>query len=369
MLVGIDGVIYVAEYPFKQFRILNNVQMLPYAKQLFFQQTTQSAERRTTDLTSAINIIEPRQVLFIQDGFTAPAFYDGSNSGHIRDNLYETPIGTAMEWIGDRLWIARGNQVFASDVSNPFSFREGDYPGGVTGFSFVGDVVAMIAIPAIEYPQLMCFTESDVSILQADIRDRSLWPTTEGFQRQIANVGCTSNRSLVSHFGRLSWMSSGGVCIFDASTLGKIASRLPIRDNELFVSKNVLADDLSLCASAAFGQFLLFSVPAEDQYNRDTWALNNASLETLNDDSGPSWMGVWWGTRPVEWVFGQIAGEERAYHVSYDEDGANRLWETFRPERLDNGVPYHLGLFHPGVLRPDRSVPENPGLGLQFSVR
>lgn len=367
LLVAVDGAIYVAEFPFKSFRLLTNVQMLPHAKQIFWQQTTQSAERRTNDLNAAINIIEPRAVLFIQDGgYTAPAYYDGSQSGHIRDNEFETPAGGPMEWVGDRLWVAVGNRVFASDISNPFSFREQVYPGGVSSFSFSGDVTAMIKIPSIEYPQLLVFTEADLSLLQADIRDRALWATTDGFQREIAQVGCPSHRSLISHFGRLSWMSSSGVAIFDASTLGKVAARLPIRDNELMTSKTVLADDLSLTAGAAMGQFLLFSVPAEDQYNKHTWCLNNASLETLSDDSGPSWAGIWLGTRPVEWVFGQIAGRERAYHVSFDEDGQNRLWETFREERLDNGCPIMWAAFTRSYFGATGQAQKVPGSDCAF---
>lgn len=368
MLVVIDGALYVAEFPFKLFRLITNIQFLPYAKQIFFQQTVQSAERRDTSLSSAITVIAPRNVIFMQDGgFTAPAFYDGSNSGHIRDEEFQTPTGGPMAWVGDRLWIANGNKVFASDISNPFSFREQVYPGGVTSFSFSSDVTAMVKIPSIEYPQLIVFTEADMSLLQADIRDRALWATTDGFQKEIAQVGCTSHRSLVSHYGRLSWMTSNGVAIFDASTLGKVASRLPIRDNELFVSKIALSDDLSLVASAGMGQFLLFSVPRENLYNLDTWVLNNASLETLNDDSGPSWMSVWLGTRPVEWVFGQIAGQERAYHVSFDEDGFNRLWETFTEERLDNGVQITWGFFTRAYFGPTGQSQKAPGMDCRFT--
>lgn len=368
MLVAIDGAIYVAEYPFKQFRLITNIQMLPYAKQIFWQQATQTATRRNPEsLVSAINIIEPREVMFIQDGgFTAPAYYDGSESGHIRDREFETPAGGPMEWAGDRLWVAVGNRVFASDISDPFSFREQVYPGGVSSFQFSGDVTAMIKIPSIEYPQLIVFTESDMSILQADIRDRTQWAITDGFQREIARVGCVSNRSLLSHYGRLSWMTSGGVAIFDASTIGKVAARLPVKDNELFVSKIVLADDLSLVAGAAMGQFLIFSVPATDQYNKHSWCLNNASLETLSDDSGPSWCGIWLGTRPVEWVFGFIAGQERAYHVSFDEDGQNRLWETFREERLDNGTPIMWAAFTRAYFGATGQSQKSPGSDCAF---
>jgi hypothetical protein len=340
MVVCIDGVVYVAEWPFISFRFLSNVQMSPHAKQVFWALTTQSAERRTNDFASAINVIPPKNVLFIQDGGnTAPAWYDGSQSGHIRDFEFQTPAGGPMVWIGDRLWVAQNDKVFASDVSNPFSFREQIYLGGQTAFYFSSDVTAMSRTPSLAFPQLIIFTESNASIIQANIRDRDLWTTTQDFQKEVFQVGAASHRSVVSHFGQLMWFSNSGIVFFDAAIAGQVSARLPIRDNEMLKSKTRLADDLTLTAGAAFGQYFLMSVPSEDRFNRHTWVLNNASLETLTDDSGPSWPGYWLGTRPVEWVYGQIAGQERIFHVSTDEDDQNRLWECFRPERLDNLCP------------------------------
>lgn len=340
MVVVIDGVVYVAPYPFTDFHILPNVQMLPWAKQVFFMEAVQSAHRLSTDFVSAIEVINPRNVLFIQDGGnTAPAFYDGSNSGHIRDNQFETPVGGPMMWVGDRLWVANANRVFASDISDPFSFREQVYLGAVQGFEFSGDVTALAKTPAIEAPQLAVFTETNASVVQANIRDRSKWPTTDGFQIEILQTGCMSARSVVNHFGKLVWFSAGGVVVFDFATAGKLSMRLPIRDNEMAFSKVKLSDALDLIAGASFGQYLLMSVPAGDYYNKDTWCLNDCSYETLSDQSGPSWNSFWRGTRPVQWVHGIIAGAERIYHVSADEDGENRLWEAFTPDRLDNECP------------------------------
>lgn len=340
IVVAIDGVIYVADYPFSDFRFLPNVQMSPHAKQMFWALTTQSARRLSTDFVSAIEVIPPRNVLFIQDGgLTAPAWYDGSQSGHIRGNPFETPAGSAMVWTGDRLWVAQNDKVFASDIGNPFSFREEIYLGGQTAFFFDSDVTAMSATPSQDQPQLIVFTELAGSVLQANIRERARWPTTDDFQKQVFKVGASSQRSIVSHFGNLTWFSSTGIVRLDAAIASKISARMPLRDNEMMTSKTLLGPDLSLVAGAAFGQYLLMSVPAADQKNKHTWALNDCSLETLQDDSGPSWMGYWLGTRPVEWVYGHIAGEERIYHVSADEDCQNRLWEAFLPERLDNGCP------------------------------
>lgn len=361
IVVAIDGAIYVAEWPFKSFRLLTNVQMSPSARQVFWCQTVQSATRLTKDFSSAIKVIIPRTVLFIQDGGdTAPAWYDGANSGHIRDNLFETPSGGSMVWIGDRLWVANGNKVLASDISNPFSFREQEYLGGVTGFFFDGDVTGMISTPSSESPQLMVFTDVAGSILQASIRDRGSWPTTPNFQIEVVKVGLSSSRSLTSHYGRLTWYSSSGLVIYDPATSGKLTTRLPIRDNEMLVSKATLDDDLSRVACGSFGQYLLISVPAEDTFNRHTWVLNQASLATLTDESGPSWSGYWLGTRPVEWVSGKVAGADHIYHVSTDEDGKNRLWESFISDRLDNGCPITWGVFSRGYFGQTAAIQQKP---------
>lgn len=340
MMVAIDGVIYVAEWPFLEFRILPNVQFSPFAKQIFWQLTTQTARRLSTDFASAIEVIPPRVVMFMQDGgTTAPAWYDGSQSGHIRDREFETPAGGPMMWVGDRLWVGKNNQVFASDIGNPFSFREQVYLGSNTSFYFVGDVTAMVKTPSIESPQLMVFTDNNGSILQANIRNRDLWPQTDNFQMEVIQIGCPSQRGVLSHYGRVVWMANQGMIFFDPATSGKITSRLPVRDNEMLVSKIRLNEDLSGVAIGAFGQYLCVSVPAESLFNKHTWVLNHASLATLDDDSGPSWAGYWLGTRPVSWMFGDIVGTERIFHVSTDEDGQNRLWEAFIPDRLDNGCP------------------------------
>jgi len=314
--------------------------MSPHAKQMFWQQTVQSARLLTTDLGSAIEVIDARHVLFIQDGgTTAPAYYDGFESGHVRGQPFETPIGGPMAWVGDRLWIAYKNFVRASDISNPFSFREDIYLGGISAFVFKSEVTALSKTPALENQQLLVFTDTNAELLKAYIRDRSSWPTTDNFQAEVFNIGSVGQRSMVLHFGRLSWFSHSGVVMLDSAQASQVTSRVPIRDNEMMVSKTQLSDDLSLVAGAAFGSYLLMSVPSEDLYNKHTWVLNDASIETVNDDSGASWASYWMGTRPVEWVYGHIVGQDRIYHVSKDVDGENRLWEAFRPERLDNECP------------------------------
>lgn len=340
LVVAVEGRLFAAEYPFTNFKQIPNVQFAPEAKQLFFCLTEQSAERNSTELESSITTIPPRVMLIIQDGgITAPAYYDGSQAAHIRDFPFETPSGSSMQWVGDRLWVAVGAEVRASDISNPLSFREELYLGGEQSFVFDSEVTAMATTPSLEFPQLLVFTDRNTSIIQANIRTRTQWESTPNMQQEVFRVGCISQRSVVAHYGQLMWMSPSGVVFFDSAALSKQTARLPIRDNEMAESKIYLSKDLSLSAGGAYGQYLLMSVPAHDRYNQHTWVLNNSSLETLTDESGPSWCGIWTGTRPVEWFFGVIAGSERCYYISKDHSGENRLWEAFTPDRLDDGCP------------------------------
>lgn len=339
MLVVVEGRVHVADYPFSDWRMLPNVLMDSVTKQVYWALADQSATREDETLTSAIVVQDPRRVIFIQDGNTAPAWYDGSNSGHLRDQPFEMPVGKMMAWVGDRMWVARGSYLFASDIANPFSFREQIYLGGVGAFTFNGEITALAKTPGLEAPQLLVYTEQNTSLVRANIRERSAWTTTADMQREIFNVGTTSQRSVVTHFGQLSWFSHQGQMFLDQAMLSQTSARLPIRDNEMHFSKKRLYSDLSMVAGASFKEFILMSVPFEDRYNLHTWVVNDASFSTLQDDSGPSWCGYWTGTRPVEWVYGSIGGSDRIYHVSVDTDEKNRLWEAFIPDRLDNGCP------------------------------
>lgn len=342
-VVAVSGKIYVAPWPFSDWRLLNNVQLSPDTKRVHWALTEQTAERLTDDIDSEIAVRVPRRVLFIQDGAkSAPAWYDGSNSGQLRDNLYDTPTGGTMAWSGDRLWVARGSLVFASDIGNPFSFREQVYLGGTAAFTFPGDVTAMATTPgSVDVAQLLVYTRDTTHLVQSNIRTRDLWPETLDMSREILRVGCVAPKSVGAHYGQMYWMSQEGFVTWDSSFATKQSARLPARDAEMAYSAVHLHDQLDSVCAGAFGKYILLSVPSGDLFNNHTWVLNDSSLESLRDASGPSWASIWTGTRPVEWFGGEVAGVDRIFHVSHDEDGQNRLWIAFTQDRLDNGCPIH----------------------------
>lgn len=342
-VICVSGQVYVAPWPFSDWRLLDNVQLSPNAKRVYFVMTEQTAERLTEEVDSAIRVRVPRRVMFIQDGAkSAPAWYDGSNSGQLRDNIYDTPTGGVMAWSGDRLWVARGSLVYASDIGNPFSFREQTYLGGTAAFTFPGDVTAIATTPgSVEVSQLLVYTRNTTHLVQSNIRTRSLWPSTVDMSREILRVGCVAPKSVGAHFGQMYWMSQEGFVTWDSSFATKRSARLPARDAEMAYSAVHLHDQLDGVCAGAFDRYILMSVPSGDLYNNHTWVLNDASLESLKDESGPSWASIWIGTRPVEWFGGEVAGANRMFYVSHDEDGQNRLWQAFMPDRLDNDCPIH----------------------------
>lgn len=258
------------------------------------------------------------------------------------------PLGGPMAWSGDRLWVAQDNKVLASDITNPLAFSEIIYASGGGYFMFAENVTGLVEIPSFQDPNLAVFTRNTSSILQSSIRDRSTWQATPDFQSiMFPGVGCVGQRSIVAKFGELWWMCDAGFTNFNAAEQSKITSYMVPQDTAMAVSKFNLSADLSLCCGAQYENFLLLSVPYGDVYNTHTWVYDQAVTSGVAQSviSGPyqgataAWASYWTGTRPVEWASGPFNSVVRTLHVSVDNDGNNRLWEAFNPDRTDNGQP------------------------------
>jgi len=337
LLFGIDGVIYSSPYPFLEFQTVPGIAFGPHARQLFFQQAEQSI-RFNSD--SSLTLIPPRRVMVIQDGaLTAPAVFDGTSAEH-QSGAGTIPLGGPMAWSGDRLWVARGSSLFASDIANPISFREPEYFATVTAFSLPGEITALSEVPNAIIAQLLVFTESSTSLIQSGVRNRAVWNTTANFQRILfPAVGCASERSITTHLGLLWWFSTFGLTSLDSASFTTQTSALPYRDNEMADSKGRLSPDFVGVAIGFFENYLLVSVPYSDLKNRHTWALDHAPLQRGGGASAAAWNSVWTGTRPAQWIYGSFGGTEQIFHISTDFDGNNRLWDSFTPDRLDDGCP------------------------------
>lgn len=337
LLVAVDGIIYSSVFPFKEFTQVADVSFSPHVRQLFFVQAEQSIVQNED---GSLTLVSPKNIVVIQDGGLTPAaVYDGTRAIHQRGEG-TIPLGGPMAWSGDRLWVTRDANLYASDIANPVSFTEPLYIATISSFVLPGVITAIAEIPSAETATLLVFTEETTTLIQSGIRNRAAWPTVENFQRIILpKVGCVSERSITSHLGLLYWYSAFGLTSLDSALLTKQTSLLPYKDNEMADSKSKLSSDLASVALGYFENYLLVSVPFEDRSNRHTWILDQAPLQRATGRTAPAWNSYWTGTRPVQWLFGSFHGESRIFHLSHDYDGNNRLWEAFTPDRLDDGCP------------------------------
>ncbi len=331
IVFGVEGRLYVSEAPFTSYRQFEGIEFSAETRQLFFQQVEQSVVLNSDASTT---IIDKRVYLVVQDGGTArAAVFDGTRATHTTD----IPMGGPMAFVGDRLWVARGNSLFASDLGNPLSFLEPLYiAGAAKSFTLPGQITTLTKTPSTQLPQLLAFTDTSTTLFQAGIRARAQWAATPDFQKEVfPKIGCVSPRSVVEQYGLLWWYSLTGFTSMDAAAQANLSSALVQEDSPMMDSKSRLSEDLAGVACATYENYLLVSVPHADPFNAHTWVLDQKPM----DNSEATWNSVWTGTRPVEWLYGDVDGLNRAFFISADYDGYTRLWEAFTPDRRDSGCP------------------------------
>lgn len=354
ILFAVEGLVYISEFPYTSFRQIPGIQFLSHVKQVFFQQVEQSVQINDD---GSLTLISPRNLMVMQDGgFTPAAVFDGTTAEH-QIGPGKIPLGGAMEWVADRLFVARDSFMFASDLANPLGFTEPLYIATIGSFTLPGAITALRKTTNPASPQLLVFTEHTTSLFQVGIRDRSQWPTTPNFQMLVLpGIGCTSNRSVIAHYGLLFWWSEFGLVSFDAAGLNFITASLPYRDAEMNDSKGQLSQDVSGISAASVENYLLVSVPHADLHNRHTWVLDTGAFPTLNAMAPPVWNSFWTGTRPINWLVGQVNDTNAVFEFSQDFDGLVRLWEEFTPDRLDDGCHITWYLETRGYFNQDPTV-------------
>lgn len=286
--------------------------------------------------------ITPKFVVIIQDGFSKPQYWDGTNAGTI-DSLYpdtaanNTPIGLHMQWAGDRLWVAQGRKIRASNLLNPFQFTE-ELITASGGFFFLPDNATGMGVTH-DYKQLLVFTHFTTSAFQVGLEDRVQWPSTQDFQRVIfPSIGCVSHRTVINMYGMTWWMSHEGLVGLDNALAAYQTTRLDIQDLNMIRSKESVNWTSGGGCAGSFNNFLFFSVPSASKWNQHTWVMDQAPINTLAGVAPPAWAANWTGIRPEQWVTGQIAGRQRCFCLSRDLTNTGHqatVWEAFIGQRMD----------------------------------
>lgn len=339
LVMAVDGLIYVSPYPFTGFSLLGGITFSSSVERIVFQAAVKSVERLPD---GTLRNIKPIRVLIMQDGVSRAAFWDGKTARHLNPDLpfRETPTGTWMAWSGTRLWVARGNHLFASDLADPLSNWEGSYIAERDRFELPGDCTGLIDTP--DKSALLAFTLEDTTAFKSSIRDRKLWLTTPDFQATlIPGVGCVSGRTPVNSGGKTSWLSKNGWVDLNSAMFQQRDSDVSPSDMEMMRHKTNISHTSDRACAVAFEKLILLSVPSGDIYNAQTWVLDHGVIKTLNEGTPNAWSSIWTGLRPVEWTKGSVLGQDRIFCLTYDATAFNgnriHLWEAMTPDRQDRG--------------------------------
>lgn len=347
----VDGVVYAAPYPFLVYAPIPGIQFSPNSRFIAWAKCLKSTDYTPEGVLYYLDL--PKSVLMMQDGATRAAYWDGTSSGHLNPTpsnqettlpgFDETPVGLWMIWSNNRLWVSRGSQIFASDIGNPMKFTESQYLNEGRAFYLTGDCTGMSEVSngasgsaTTGFPGFIAFTNENGMFFQSSISDRTQWLATPGFQQLIMpNIGCIAPRSIVHQYGLIWWWTAKGLINQNAALSANISSKLDVQDNEMLQSKFNLSYDLTGIAGGFADNFLFHAVPNGERLNSRLHVLDQAPFEA----NANSWPSYWTGWRPVEFSRCIINSQERVFCASVDYDGVNRVWELFRPEKTDSGVP------------------------------
>src|SRR5215475_13398119 len=319
-MVAIDGQIYWAPFPFAKgtWQHLSGVNFDPDADWIYFQNTIQAIEY---DASGNIVILpNPRNVVFMQDGSSLPCYWqlDDFSSGVVNDAYIPgnpspkkvMPIGTAMLWQDNRLWLAAGPFVYASDILYGASFHEDTYLASQSGFRFPRKVVNLYPAPV---QGVQVYTESSIHSLASYIQDRTTWAAQVNppFQQDVnLEVGIVGPWCYGLLHGMPWLMTHRGLISYDRALTQNLTTVLLTVDGEMMRSKQLMAPDVSRCCIGVWENILMVSVPASAIQNRHTWIMDAGIAEKLNNTAGVCWTGIWVGTFPIQYTSPIVNGTQ-----------------------------------------------------------
>ena len=361
-LVAVDGLIYLAEFPFTAWTQLSGVQLDAKVPVIYFETGLQAVYY---DVSNNLVLLPdgPHNIVLIQDGLSTPCYWDAmSNASGKVDQFYVTgvpraplPIGTVMLWKDNRLWVVVRNLIYASDLLYPQSFQEEQFLATKTGIRAPRSIVDMAAAPV---QGILVKTDSSLHSIQSFIPDRTTWQTTIKFFDDVnVEIGQIAYHGSAMLHGMPWLFTARGIISYDRALTQNLTTVILTVDGEMQRSKNLLSPDVTTIAMGAWENVLLVAVPASSLYNRHTWVMDAGIAEKLNVQSGMAWSSVWTGTYPVQFTSPIVDGTQHNYELAYSAGflalnqgespspqpetnaplQANiHLWENFIPAQLDD---------------------------------
>ena len=354
LVFAVDGKVYYAPFPLQQPKnwnsfLLEGIKLDPDVKRVNFALATQTAQTSSGGTT----VTPAHRMVIVQDGISQPGYWDGADEQGAQSD--KMPIGYWMAFSGNRLWVANGNVIAASDLGNPLGWQERTEGTGRGDFSVPRPVTGMQDyIGQNNDARLYVFTDRSTYSLASGILDRAAWVNTANFQNVVyPTVGCIAGKSICFQAGMMWWYSQGGLVSADVAASSYLSSQVLFKDVEMAKAKRLMAPNTSGICSVSFENYLLCSIPYFEPLNSVTMVLDYAPASEWNQTRSPAWAGVWSGIRPIEWASGVVSGQPRVFAFSIDYSCTNdgsfvHVWEAFSENRFDTYLS----------IRPDGTTTE-----------
>jgi hypothetical protein len=305
--------------------------------------------------------------IYVQDGEHRPIFWNGvigeaSRRSVEADN--EMPIGTIMAYAQARMFVTNAyNQMVASDVMfgkgftdtrNVQKFTETTYwnEGGFFIMpSHLGRVSGAIVMPAFGanvrgQGELVIMGEDggmsyDVSVTRPQWKDQQIARVA------LAGRGCLAPYSLINVNGDAWYRSADGWDSYTNDRIDlaqKVAFRKFTREVNYWLDEDsphliryashVFFDNRILGTVSPFVALPNNPAYGSHRYFRGIISLDIDHASGLAGGSLMNFDGLWTGIRPT----GLVRVRDRAFAMSYDGDGINRLYEITKGIGNDNGT-------------------------------
>lgn len=303
--------------------------------------------------------------LYAQDGSAEAVFWDGLYPSSARRSLGtiggEMPIGTIMRYIHGRMFVSNAfDQIAASDImygagltnaANVQKFTENTYwsEGGYFGApTNLGRITGMIAMP--RYTQGNLRAQGELLVMSIDGAQtieagvlRSQWKDQQVQSVTLTGRGCVGPWSLVAVNNDAFFRSDDGMATYKMLTqenrtsyaYTKISSPVNYwmdQDTQHLLDYNsaIYFDNRLLMTVSPFLAQPRQEIWGSHRFHRGIVVLDMERAGRNRGDSDFNFDGLWTGIRPTILLDAQINNTKRAFAVSYDTDGENRIYEIMR---------------------------------------
>lgn len=281
----------------------------------------------------------------IQDGQSNAIIYDGNVARRADTDEGEVPLGRQMAYGNGRLWVAINEyELVAGDIKtrtpgSELLFTETQYLTGGGAFYFPRKLTGLGFIPATGaagYGSLIVCSKNRTETIRADITNRDLWGTFPGFiQPVLLNTGAASHFSITEVNQDLWWRDGQGGIRSLRSAVSDESSGPGNTPQSREVARITDFEDqkrLNAVSAIQFNERLLMTAsPFINEHGatsfRDIISLDFSPISSNRSKTAPSYDGEWDGLEFTRLVTGEFGGKKRAFALTLDPDGNNRLWE------------------------------------------